>query len=198
MPNHITNRVTVITGDYDLSGVTTFDDAAPMPDALKDVVSDGLIMEVMYLIEGRVTFSGLLSRHNSDDDKARIVESIDNFMKYGAVSWYDWSLKNWGTKWNMYDRDCTDNVLTFDTAWSCPVKWIERFSRTLPNGVELRIEYADEDVGSNAGVVTLSNQGVHINAYDNDSDEAWLLAIKLKGCGDYYAKVDGKWDYIGG
>ena len=50
--------------------------------------------------------------------------------KYGAADWYDWSIKNWGTKWDIggeglgIDRvdDCTVEC-SFDSAWAPPVEF---------------------------------------------------------------------------
>jgi len=48
--------------------------------------------------------------------------------KYGADNWYDWSVANWGTKWdaNSGDGAIADQsegsiTLVFDTAWSPPI-----------------------------------------------------------------------------
>lgn len=37
---------------------------------------------------------------------------------YGENNWYDWSNKNWGTKWNSVDAEIWDNDIQFQTAWS--------------------------------------------------------------------------------
>jgi hypothetical protein len=43
---------------------------------------------------------------------------------HGFDNWYDWSIMNWGTKWNACDTnvELNKNVLsyTFDTAWDAP------------------------------------------------------------------------------
>ena len=50
--------------------------------------------------------------------------------KYGEMNWYDWSVKNWGTKWNSYDGQ-QENELTisFSTAWNAPYPVIRELSR---------------------------------------------------------------------
>jgi hypothetical protein len=54
--------------------------------------------------------------------------------------WYDWSIQNWGTKWDVSETHEDENgYICFDTAWSTP------------------IEYADEDLGNNCGMYKLSN-----------------------------------------
>ena len=37
---------------------------------------------------------------------------------YGENNWYDWSIKNWGTKWNSVDAEVHYNEIYFQTAWS--------------------------------------------------------------------------------
>jgi len=48
-----------------------------------------------------------------------------NMKYFGSTDWYDWSVKNWGTKWDVEtDDDVTvENELLsfgFDSAWSPP------------------------------------------------------------------------------
>ena len=40
--------------------------------------------------------------------------------RYGAVGWYDWACKYWGTKWDVTDFHMDGNAVEFCTAWSFP------------------------------------------------------------------------------
>lgn len=37
---------------------------------------------------------------------------------YGKNNWYDWSIENWGTKWNSVDAELDGDEIRFLTAWS--------------------------------------------------------------------------------
>ena len=41
----------------------------------------------------------------------------DNVKNYGFKDWYDWSINNWGTKWNAKMTEIQGNVIYFETAW---------------------------------------------------------------------------------
>lgn len=49
---------------------------------------------------------------------------------HGTKNWYDWSLENWGTKWNAYETHCNKDgryfAVTFYTAWSPPGPILEK------------------------------------------------------------------------
>lgn len=82
----------------------------------------------------------------------------NNIRQYGAPTWYEWRIQNWGTKWNAYDfaNEPAENAdtarLCFQTAWSAPHPVIQTFAERFP---ELRVEHvwADEDIGFNCGRV---------------------------------------------
>lgn len=61
---------------------------------------------------------------------------IDNVKKYGCADWYDWSHKNWGTKWNACSSfaDVFEEsiIISFDTAWCPPVSWFSTLCQTFP------------------------------------------------------------------
>jgi len=90
----------------------------------------------------------------------------DCIEKYGYDNWYDWKLGNWGTKWGAYDVSADEimKVVTkpgyrrlcicFQTAWSGAGRFIQLLSDSYPT-FEFRLEYADEDAGSNCGVVVI-------------------------------------------
>lgn len=80
----------------------------------------------------------------------------NNIRQYGAPTWYEWCVRNWGTKWNAYgyEGDKIDyhdgDMLYFQTAWSAPHPILERLTEMFP-GVEMEHEWADEDIGQNCG-----------------------------------------------
>lgn len=57
---------------------------------------------------------------------------------YGASNWYDWQVKNWGTKWDLshdtYVEKVNANTLhySFDSAWSPPCAWVEKVAAMYP------------------------------------------------------------------
>lgn len=73
---------------------------------------------------------------------------------YGKNNWYDWSCENWGTKWNAYDQQSSDDCISFSTAWNVPQKVYKKLMELLPNN-HFKVQFADEDLGYNCG--TLSN-----------------------------------------
>lgn len=79
----------------------------------------------------------------------------NNIRQYGAPTWYDWCIANWGTKWNAYGYDDTIDYhdgtpLYFQTAWSAPHPVLEKLTEMFPE-IELEHEWADEDIGQNCG-----------------------------------------------
>lgn len=78
-----------------------------------------------------------------------------NIRKYGAPTWYEWSITNWGTKWNAYGyEEGTDysacDELTFQTAWSAPHPILRKLSEMFPE-IVFKHQWADEDIGMNCG-----------------------------------------------
>lgn len=79
-----------------------------------------------------------------------------NIRDYGAPTWYEWSIKNWGTKWNAYGYGETGveykdgDSLCFQTAWSAPHPVIQKLAEIYPE-VSFEHQWADEDIGQNCG-----------------------------------------------
>jgi len=68
------------------------------------------------------------------------VPSEELKEKYGADNWYDWSINNWGVKWNVYplsEDEIDDNgdyiQYTFDTAWGPPHEIFYALRRKFPD-----------------------------------------------------------------
>ena len=97
-----------------------------------------------------------------------------NIREYGAPTWYDWCVTNWGTKWNAYgyDENGADyhdgNSLCFQTAWSAPHPILEKLTEMFPE-IELEHEWADEDIGQNCCRHTYKD-GERIEEYYPESE----------------------------
>lgn len=79
---------------------------------------------------------------------------VDNLMKYGATTWYEWRYANWGTKWDACDSfvSYNDKQFVFDTAWGSPNEIFEALHKRYLE-IGFRVEYADEDIGNNCGII---------------------------------------------
>ena len=115
----------------------------------------------------------------------------------GFVSWYEWALKNWGTKWNAYDAAVKDgNVLWFDTAWSAVPNLIGKLSELFPSAT-FNYTWADEDIGSNTGrLVIAGGELVSECVPENSSIDAYDIAFELRpDCRENYELIAGKYTY---
>mgnify|MGYP005994058975 CR=1 FL=1 len=83
----------------------------------------------------------------SKDDTQEEKDASKNLIeKYGSDNWYDWSCKNWGTKWNgVSDEPYTygEGVIHFRTAWSYPEGFIEALSKKFPDEL-IKFEWEEE------------------------------------------------------
>jgi hypothetical protein len=58
-------------------------------------------------------------------DSWTMEERMAHSMKFSSDGWYDWNIREWGTKWDACDVDLNDDSETslgysFNTAWSIP------------------------------------------------------------------------------
>ena len=74
-------------------------------------------------------------------------------------NWYKWHITYWGTKWGAYD--CYTKIgksyvqFVFSTAWSVAHPIIAKLSLL---GHPVEVKFADEDYGSNCGIITWSRE----------------------------------------
>ena len=108
------------------------------------------------------TLKDMLKSNENDFDFNNIVPMPKNIFrgnlgreeeeKYGKNNWYDWSIANWGTKWNSVGTrvELKDGSLyyTFDTAWDCPreiVNALMRMKKTILKDIKISWECIHED-----------------------------------------------------
>lgn len=86
-------------------------------------------------------------------------------------NWYDWSIDNWGTKWDVTETfEDEEGFICFDTAWSTPIELISYLSEKYTL-LTFEVHYADEDLGSNCGMYQLNN-GQEIGSELHDVENA--------------------------
>jgi len=126
----------------------------------------------------------LLNKFNSmcDEDKELFnlgKQFFENVNNYGYGDWYDWSVANWGTKWNAYDSYHNKDTIEFNTAWSTPEPIIVAISNKYPD-VKINHCWADEDMGTNLGEREyLNGETTYENIPDAFSKEAYDIAFKV-------------------
>ena len=130
-----------------------------------------------------------------------------NILKYGYPTWYEWSIDNWGTKWNAcgYEEGIDyseDECLDFDTAWSAPIPIIEKLAATYPS-IAFEHKWADEDFGNNVGHMEYKDGELTVDMTPDSHKECLELAgevwdydlaefgYMLNQNGDDYIYADG-------
>jgi hypothetical protein len=64
-------------------------------------------------------------------------ERMAHSMKFSSNGWYDWNIREWGTKWDACDVDLNDDSETslgysFNTAWSIPEPVFQAIVQKFP------------------------------------------------------------------
>ena len=89
-----------------------------------------------------------------EEEIANVLKGFYNLKKYGATDWYDFHIKNWGTKWNARTSyvDEERGFVEFMTAWGCPHRILEELAKYT----DIAVSYVDlDDMGANYGVYTI-------------------------------------------
>lgn len=183
--------------------VLDFNKIIPMPESLDIEASSktdhGLAAYkefiAVYIFDGSVQKPDLLNipekseqaflrmRKDIQPDEWELGKTaFQNQIKYGAPTWYEWAIENWGTKWNAYDTDtASDNTIIFQTAWSGAMPVISKLAEMYPE-ISFEFRWADEDLGSNVGIAEFEGgELVHDEFYEACSREAYELAADLWG-----------------
>lgn len=174
MPNHVTNKLE-ISGDQAAvealklrflnNGNLEFNKVVPMPKELD--IEAGSIGEWGYRalygnwrevaaspryrdaieFDTRADFLNHLRR--IEPETVALGEQYRrNEDRHGHRTWYTWRKERWGTKWDAYGHDETEEhgdtlVLWFHTAWSPPSPVIQEMSAAFPE-LAFRLVFADE------------------------------------------------------
>ena len=72
----------------------------------------------------------------------------------GFITWYDWALEEWGTKWNAVraeldyagQKNKGVAVYRFQTAWGPPITWQQKIIEYFP-WLEFEFDWQEEGMG---------------------------------------------------
>lgn len=224
MPNHIQNRLEIIGEEIQVQNVRSFlkgdedsqidfNKIIPMPESMHGEINSRVETAAKYALKFSVSDNPLLAmlessnRNNmesplsfNDEDWNHFILCLQNARNHGFIYWYDWSVANWGTKWNAYqtpdERDNT-NTVYFQTAWSCAEKVILKLSALFPD-LRFKLSYADEDSGCNVGTRTYqAGKTILFSSIANQSKEAYELYFELHpGSKEDYKLVGDTYEYV--
>lgn len=163
MPNHCENNLSVYAGDKEAEKeLEELKKKARVLDGEKWSLFNSTVPMPEELLKVQAGCNSLLY----EGDKSKLTpEEKDMLKKYGSINWYDWNVKEWGTKWDAYgvveeDNHKTSWQLLFMTAWSPPIAWLEKVAKQYPN-LHFRLKYVEMDMsfmGKAEGQGTIVNK----------------------------------------
>ena len=110
-----------------------------------------------------VELKGTTSPNNNKNKQSALLKE-----KYGADNWYDWSIINWGTKWNAnYVSKSRKGSLMYelDTAWSPPLPVITELAKEFPE-LTISIKYYECGMGF-SGEYKVKGREVLVDKFSN-------------------------------
>lgn len=116
------------------------------------------------------TWAETASAEDKNNLYAQGKQYLFNKENYGAFTWYEWSIENWGTKWNAEDASLNQNTFCFDTAWSPCSPVIRALAERFPEA-HIRFQYSEPGWGF-CGVEEYKN-GCLVYKLDGDYYEIW-------------------------
>ena len=123
---------------------------------------------------------------------------IENIKKYDAINWYEWSIKNWSTKWNAEELEVSEDfkTISFQTPWSPAINVIIEMSKQNPK-IKMAFLYSNEDIGYGVGYMLLQNGVIDFKgSFPDYSIDSYKLAFDLWGCSDEYIFDNEKMTYV--
>ncbi len=109
-----------------------FSSIAPMPEELRSTNTGGGYIDGQKYNEWRTV--------NGKDVPLSEAEREACLAKYGASNWRDWTIKNWGTKWDLPSeevrltkRSLAEVLIKFKTAWDPPTRFLDKLSELFPD-----------------------------------------------------------------
>jgi hypothetical protein len=125
-------------------------DPAMILRAMKAFVGGKFLNEFVPIPESLHIVSGRCGADDNPEQIALEAAQKNNIDVHGYKDWYDFSVNEWGTKWDVGDSDgineITENSLTvyFDSAWAPPLAAYEKMTAL---GFEIEAMYDEPGMG---------------------------------------------------
>ena len=187
MPNYVMNRIKFEGKQEDIDTLIRLIAVQLTDEELKEE-DESIFGARDYVVDVRNRDGKKVKTFLGTIDFNRIIPQPDDIFqgelsteareKSHGRNWYDWSIENWGTKWNALDFEDTgnNNIISFQTAWSFPFPVILAIKDNLivPNNLDvtMRIAYADEDIGNNLGAVLINKDSINLADFEEGSPSA--------------------------
>lgn len=124
--------------------------------------------------------------------EAEFINAMAGNKDYDYTNWYDWSLANWGTKWDVDPTyvDLTDNKLSlsYDTAWSPANAVWEAVTVEFPS-LLIQVNYLEEGIGFIGKTWYQGGEEILDEGYESIPEEMYVSAGAIL---DKDGKID--WD----
>jgi len=193
--------VEICTGQVDFNLLFT-----SLPDSISNLMQQQQYGTLSSRLSANTAMETLMGKRKgnvkdfTDEEFDGFVQCLKNFRSTGFHSWYNWAIKNWGTKWNAYgqnDKRNTENAIYFETGWSSPIGLIQKLSAKFPE-LTLQLDYADEDSGSNTGMIQFVNgEATNVIQPESQSKEGYDIYFDLHPDSKAdYKLVGDKYEYI--
>jgi hypothetical protein len=135
------------------------------------------------------------------------TKSSAESLAFSGNNWYDWNVRNWGTKWDVavsYEQEYpetelmeeTDTLLVyrFNTAWSPPVEAITKLSQQYPS---LEIDLVFEEETGWGGSINFNNGiATEEETYDNKCRDCDALNT-MEYCENDCGEICSECNYLG-
>jgi len=173
MPNWCENEV-IISGDKDkvkelvelMTPRFDYNRLIPMPEELLGSRSPAMIISQKEYEIQEINNREIIAKAKQEGKEIPVfslgdgitIEMSNSFIeKYGYDNWYDWSVKNWGTKWNAcrvefeYKDGSDYAVYVFDSPWNPPDKVCFALRNKFPE-LEIEWNYNEEGMQLSGGL----------------------------------------------
>ena len=123
---------------------------------------------------------------------------LEEALMFKGNHWYDWNVRNWGTKWDvavrdgeeypdteLYEESTTVLGYKFNTAWSPPTEAITKLSEQYPS-LEMNLSY-EEETGWGGSINFNNGIATEEESYENkcrDCDSLNTLEYCENDCGE--------------